>query len=492
MNERYRRLYRLGRRPGEQGPRPLSRNQDRVEKLATGTNIHTTTSTTITTTLKTPIASTLSSKMSTKGDPHRLKLTKNTITVGTWNVRTLWAAGQLELLRNEMKQYKYDVVGISEVRWTGKGQTSIGDFIWSGENSMHTKGVGLLLSTRARQSLLGYNPVNSRIITARLRGKPFNVTIINVYAPTSDATDDDIEAFYGDLERSMREVPKKDILVITGDWNAKVGNDNRGWESAMVISNTLFQQKPSRKWTWESPDGIHKNMIDLIIVQKRWRTSVINCRTFQGADISSDHSLVLCNIKLRLKKLYNQQKGNNRPNTNQLNEQAIRKMYQTNLENNLNSIQTNGTLEEHALKIRNSINEAIEVSITNQRVAKKPWISAETLKLADEKRKAKQTKHLNQNLNEKYKELCKKVKKFARKDKEGWIEDQCKEIQEGLQVGNSKQAYNLVKLLKRKYVSKLNIIRKKDGKIAQSKEDVLQTWTQYCSGLYEDIGGGES
>ncbi|CAF2065175.1 unnamed protein product [Rotaria magnacalcarata] len=167
-------------------------------------------------------------------------------------------------------------------------------------------------------------------------------------------------------------------------------------------------------------------------------------------------------------------------------------MYQTNLENNLNSIQTNGTLEEHALKIRNSINEAIEVSITNQRVAKKPWISAETLKLADEKRKAKQTKHLNQNLNEKYKELCKKVKKFARKDKEGWIEDQCKEIQEGLQVGNSKQAYNLVKLLKRKYVSKLNIIRKKDGKIAQSKEDVLQTWTQYCSGLYEDIGGGES
>ncbi|CAF5116865.1 unnamed protein product, partial [Rotaria magnacalcarata] len=182
---------------------------------------------------------------------------------------------------------------------------------------------------------------------------------------------------------------KKDILVITGDWNAKVGNDNRGWESAMgkygygsrnergerllefatlhnlVISNTLFQQKPSRKWTWESPD-------------------------------------------------------------------------------------------------------------------------------ADEKRKAKQTKHLNQNLNEKYKELCKKEKKFARKDKEGWIEDQCKEIQEGLQVGNSKQAYNLVKLLKRKYVSKLNIIRKKDGKIAQSKEDVLQTWTQYCSGLYEDIGGGES
>ncbi|CAF4668468.1 unnamed protein product, partial [Rotaria sp. Silwood2] len=147
--------------------------------------------------------------ISTKRDPQRLKLTKDTFTVGTWNVRTLWAAGQLELLRNEMKCYKYDVVGISEVRWTGKGQTLTGDFIWSGENNTHTKGVGFLLSTRARQSLLGYNPINSRIITARFRGAPFNTTIINIYAPTSDASDNDIEAFYGDLERSMMEIPKK-------------------------------------------------------------------------------------------------------------------------------------------------------------------------------------------------------------------------------------------------------------------------------------------
>ena len=113
-----------------------------------------------------------------------------------------------------------------------------------------------------------------------------------------------------------------DMLIITGDWNAKVANDNSGWQSAMgtygydqrnerdeqllefaklhdlLICKTRFQQKSKRKWTWESSDGLHKNMIDFIIIQKRWKTYVANCRTFQGADISSDHSLVLCNIKL--------------------------------------------------------------------------------------------------------------------------------------------------------------------------------------------------
>ncbi len=133
----------------------------------------------------------------------RLKITKDIFTVSTWNVRTLWATGKLELLRNEMKRYKYDVIGVSEVRWTGKGETSNGDFIWSGEDNTHTKGVGMLLGTKARKSLMGYNPINSKLITARFNATPFNVTIINAYAPTADAPEDEIEAFYDNLEEAM-------------------------------------------------------------------------------------------------------------------------------------------------------------------------------------------------------------------------------------------------------------------------------------------------
>jgi hypothetical protein len=208
MNEEYRKSYRLGRRPGEQGPRPLSRNQDRVEKLATGTIIQeTTTSATATTAATTTTATTATATATAPSSKtigtQRLKITKDIFTVGTWNVRTLWATGKLELLRNEMKRYKYDVIGVSEVRWTGKGETSNGDFIWSGEDNTHTKGVGMLLGTKARKSLMGYNPINSRLITARFNATPFNVTIINAYAPTADAPEDEIEAFYDNLEEAM-------------------------------------------------------------------------------------------------------------------------------------------------------------------------------------------------------------------------------------------------------------------------------------------------
>ena len=120
MNERYQKPYRLGRRPGEQGPRPLSRDQGRVEKLVTGTTIHkTTTAAPSTATNSTPRQARITTATTKRGS-QRLKMAKDIFTVGTWNVRTLWAAGKLELLRNEMKRYKYDVVGISEVRWTGK------------------------------------------------------------------------------------------------------------------------------------------------------------------------------------------------------------------------------------------------------------------------------------------------------------------------------------------------------------------------------------
>ena len=104
MNDDYTIPYRLGRRPGEQGPRPLPSNQGRVEKLATGQHVNT---------------------RYTTGNTQRLKPVKNTLTVGTWNVQTLWVAGKLELLRNEMKRFKYDIIGISEVRWTGKGERPI-------------------------------------------------------------------------------------------------------------------------------------------------------------------------------------------------------------------------------------------------------------------------------------------------------------------------------------------------------------------------------
>ena len=94
------------------------------------------------------------------------------------DVQTLRTTGKLELFRNEMKRFRYDIVGISKVRWTGKDETSNRDFIWSGEDKTHIRGVGMLLSDRAREALIGYNPVSSRVITARFDSAPYKITVI--------------------------------------------------------------------------------------------------------------------------------------------------------------------------------------------------------------------------------------------------------------------------------------------------------------------------
>ena len=117
------------------------------------------------------------------------------------------------------------------------------------------------------------------MISVCFQGKPFNITVIQVYAPTSNSEEAEVEQFYEDLKDLLELTPKKDVLFIIGDWNAKVeiqeipgatgklglGVQNQAGqrliefsqENALVIANTLFQQHKRRLYTWTSPDGQH-------------------------------------------------------------------------------------------------------------------------------------------------------------------------------------------------------------------------------------------
>lgn len=233
-------------------------------------------------------------------------------------------------------------------------------------------------------------------------------------------------------------------------------------------------------------------VIDLILIQQRWKTSVINCRTFQSADVGSDHSLVLCNIKLRLKRIYKKVQQSCRIDVNRLRDEKTRQSYNALLTKNIEKIEPICNLEEHATKIKEAITNAIEATIPIKRATKKPWISDETLKLADEKRKLKQMKNVSVEYTQQYKDFCRKVKKSARGDKERWIQEQCEQADKSLNIGNTKQAYGLIKILKRKeFVPRLNAIRNEEGALLQSKDEIQQRWTRYCSSLYKDLGGGD-
>ena len=163
------------------------------------------------------------------------------------------------------------------------------------------------------------------MISVRFQGKAFNITVIQVYVPTSDAEEIEVEWLYEDLWDLIELIPKKDIIFIIGDWNVKVRSQeiygvtgkfglqvqNKAdqrliafcQENTWVIANTLFQQHKRRLYTWTSPDGQCQNQIDYILCSQRWRSCIQSCKIRPGADCGSDHELLIAKFRLKLKKL---------------------------------------------------------------------------------------------------------------------------------------------------------------------------------------------
>ena len=149
----------------------------------------------------------------------------------------------------------------------------------------------------------------------------------------------------------------------------------------------------------------------------------------------------------------------NRIDTSQLTGKKIRECYSKKLANDIAKIYLAENLEEHAKKIEAAIKKAAEATIPVSRSTKKSWISEDTLKLADEKRTLKQSKNASAKKEQQYKDLCKKVKKSARQDKERWIQQQCEEIEKGLVIGKMRHAYSLIKMLRRKFTPRISVIQ---------------------------------
>ena len=136
-----------------------------------------------------------------------------------------------------------------------------------------------MVNKRVQNAVLRCSLKNNRIISVCFQGKPFNITVIQAYAPTSNAEEDEIEQFYEDLQNLLELTPPKDVLFIIWDWNAKVGSKETPGvagkfglgvqnvagqrliefcqQKALVIANTLLQQHKRRLDTWTSADGQH-------------------------------------------------------------------------------------------------------------------------------------------------------------------------------------------------------------------------------------------
>ena len=189
--------------------------------------------------------------------------------------------GKLEVVKQEMARVNVDILGISKLKWTGMGEFNSDDhyIYYCGQESLRRNGVAIMVNKRVRNAVLGCNLKNDRMISVHFQRKPFNIIVIQAYAPTRNTEEVEVEQFFEDLQDLLELKSPKDVLFIIRDWNAKVGSQETPGvtgkfglgirneagqrliefcqENALVIGNTLFQQHRRRLYTWTSPDGQH-------------------------------------------------------------------------------------------------------------------------------------------------------------------------------------------------------------------------------------------
>ena len=178
--------------------------------------------------------------------------------------------GKLEVVKQEMARVNVHILGIRELKLTGMSEFNSDDQYnyYCGQESLRRNGVAIMVNKRVQSAVLGCNLKNDRMSSVRLQGKPFNITVIQFYAPTRNAEEAEVYRFYEDLQDLLELTPKKDVFFIIGDWNAEIesqetpgetgkfglGKQNEAGQSliqfcqenALVITNTLFQQHKRR------------------------------------------------------------------------------------------------------------------------------------------------------------------------------------------------------------------------------------------------------
>ena len=127
--------------------------------------------------------------------------------------------GKLEVVKQEMGRVNIDILGISELKWTRIGEFNSDDhyIYYCGQESLRRNGVALIVNKRAQNAALGCNSKDNRMISVLFQGKPFNITVIQVYAPATNAEETEVEWFCEDLQDLLETTPKKDVLFIIGD-----------------------------------------------------------------------------------------------------------------------------------------------------------------------------------------------------------------------------------------------------------------------------------
>ena len=455
----------------------------------------------------------------------RLLNSRKSTRIATWNVRTMYQAGKADNVSREMTRNKIDALGITEARWIGNGDFTLQcgkKILYSGhsaEGAPHTQGVALMLTPESFRSLISWEAHGPRLMEAMFKtsDKNIDLRIIVVYAPTNEAEDEDREEFYEKLTTIYRRGHKeKNIMMLLGDMNAKVGCVNTGLEQVMgvhglgeinengeqltgfcqshnlVIGGTIFPHKRIHTATWKSPDNVTQNQIDHICISKKFRRSLLDVRVLRGADVDSDHYLLISDVQLKLKKRVQEQNPRIKYNTKALQHRDVLDSFKLELSNkfqtleNLNQEETED-VEIHWNKIKVALNETSRSVLGLRKQNHKPWITQDTLDIIEKRRELRirllSLQNQTQELQEEYRAISKTAKKSARRDKRLHLEQVATEVEQAANQNRMKEVYDATKKLSGKCSRGSSHIRDNNGTLLKQADETMDRWVEHFSNL---------
>ncbi|XP_066289728.1 craniofacial development protein 2-like [Branchiostoma lanceolatum] len=346
------------------------------------------------------------------------------------------------------------------------------------EGAIHSEGVALMLAREAQRALIGWEPVNPRIITAKFATKKSNINlrVIQCYAPTNDAEEEKKEEFYQQLQAVLDKGRNKDITLLMGDLNAKIGSDITGHEEVMgthglgrmnenaerftdlcslnqlVIGGSIFMHKRIHKATWRSPDHITENQIDHMCISQKFRRLWSDVWVMRGADVSSDHHLLVTSARLRLKK--------HPTTTNPLCPTRLQELFK----------EEDTGIEDQWQQVKKGWLDTCEEVLGKKKTHEKEWISFSTLRKLDTRKQKKAV-------------LNKEVKKSIKRNKRDHIEDLAKQAEEAAGKGNLKDLYITTRKLAGKFPQVDKPVRDREGNLLTTTEEQLKRWAEHLSDL---------
>ena len=451
--------------------------------------------------------------------------TKTTTNIGAWNVRTMFQTGKTAQVAAEMRRYHLAILGISEARWNGAGKFDLRtgeQLLYSGhqeKDAPHEHGVALMLSKQAKGALIGWEAHGPRIIRATFRtgNKRINMEVVQAYAPQEDSKVEDKEEFYHRLESVIQGRPTKNLQIVMGDFNAQIGSENRGFEEVMgihcegvmkpngemfvdmcatnnlVIGGSIFKHKTIHKRTWVSNDGVTENQIDHICIGRTFRRSLEDVRVRRGADVGSDHHLVVGKLRLKLKRKWIDDAPRRRNfDVNKLKDETRKEEFKVAVSNRFEALQNldgNEDIEQNWKAIKESVTSACQEILGPRKYNHKEWITQDTLKLVEERREKKakinssRTRGQKAEAREEYAEADRKVKRSAKEDKRKYMDSVASEAEQASYHGNMKELYSSIKKLSGKFKSSELPVKDKNGDTLSTEEAQMGRWREHFEEL---------